>query len=189
VSGFVSFKPAPLRPALMAFLKNAFGRRLRPEIGTRNHPGATPRGLQLVAAFKLFKGVLLFVVGVGAVKLLHKDMALEVERWADIVRVDPHNFYIRHFLERFSILDYRSLRRLSVGTFFYSALLLIEGTGLALGKRWAEYFTIIMTSSLIPLEAYEFTRRHSPARAVVLLLNAAVVVYLVIELGRNRKNS
>jgi len=75
-----------------------------------------------------------------------------------------------------------------VGTFFYSALLLTEGTGLLLGKRWAEYFTIFATSSFIPLEVYELARRASPARFVVLLINVVVVVYLVAEVYRIRKN-
>lgn len=148
---------------------------------------ATPRGLRLIAAFKLFKGLVLFAVGIGAVRLLHKDVAFEVERWADIFRVDPHNRYIHYLLERLSILDARKLRELGVGTFFYSALLLTEGTGLLLGKRWAEYFTIIATSTFIPLEVYELTKRVSSPRLVVLLLNVVVVVYLVIELRRNRK--
>ncbi len=150
---------------------------------------AIPRGLRFIAAFKLFKGLVLLAAGVGAVKLLHKDLAFEFERWADIFRVDPNNHYIHHLLERLSILDDRKLRELSVGTFFYSALLLTEGTGLLLGKRWAEFFTIIATSSFIPLEVYELTKRVSWARLVVLLLNIVVVAYLMIELRRNRKNS
>jgi len=158
--------------------------------GTGRSIGATTpsRGLRLIAAFKLFKGLVLFAVGIGAVKLLHKDVAFEVERWADLFRVDPNNHYIHHLLERFSILDDRKLKELGVGTFFYSALLLTEGTGLLLAKRWAEYFTIIATSSFIPLEVYELAKRVSPAKAVVLLLNIAVVVYLGIALFRNRKN-
>jgi uncharacterized membrane protein (DUF2068 family) len=145
------------------------------------------RGLRLIAAFKLFKGLVLFAVGIGAVKLLHKDVAFEVERWADIFRVDPNNRYIHHLLERFSILDARKLKEFSVGTFFYSALLLTEGTGLLLGKRWAEYFTIIATSSFIPLEIYELTKRVSLPRLIVLLLNVVIVVYLVMELRRNHR--
>ena len=154
----------------------------------RARSAAIPRGLRLIAAFKLLKGLVLFAVGVGAIKLLHKDLAFEVERWADIFRVDPNNHYIHRALERLSILDGRKLKELSVGTFFYSALLLTEGTGLLLGKRWAEYFTVIATSSFIPLEVYELTKRVSSARLVVLLLNVAVVVYLVIELCRSRKS-
>jgi uncharacterized membrane protein (DUF2068 family) len=158
------------------------------QLQPRARPAGTTRGLQLIAAFKLFKGLVLFAVGIGAVKLLHKDLAFEVERWADIFRVDPNNHYIHRLLERFSILDARKLKELSVGTFFYSGLLLTEAFGLFLGKRWAEYFTIIATSSFIPLELYELTKRISSPRLVVLLINVAVVVYLVVELSRNHKN-
>jgi uncharacterized membrane protein (DUF2068 family) len=159
-----------------------------PKTGSAAGGAAIPRGLQLIAAFKLFKGLILFAVGIGATKLLHKDMAFEVERWADLFRVDPHNHYFHRMLERFSILDDRQLKELSVGTFFYSALLLTEGTGLLLRKRWAEFFTIIATSSFIPLEVYELTKRVSPTKLIVLLLNLVVVAYLVIGLRRNRKN-
>jgi uncharacterized membrane protein (DUF2068 family) len=154
----------------------------------RSRPAAISRGLRLIAAFKLLKGLVLFAVGIGAVKLLHKDLAFEVERWADIFRVDPNNHYIHRLLVKLSILDDRKLKELSVGTFFYSALLLTEGVGLMLGKRWAEYFTIFATSSFIPLEVYELTKRVSWPRIVVLLLNIVIVVYLVVELCRNRKN-
>ena len=143
--------------------------------------------LRLIAAFKLFKGLVLLVVGIGAVKLLHKDVGFEIERWADLFRVDPNNLYFQHLLEKFSILDDRKLKELSVGTFFYSALLLTEGIGLLLAKRWAEYFTIIVTSSFIPLEIYEIVKRVSWAKLVVLLLNIVVVIYLAIEVRRNHK--
>jgi predicted membrane protein DUF2127 len=46
-------------------------------------PPATSRGVRIIAAFKLFEGLVLLAVGIGAVGLLHKDLAFEVERWAD----------------------------------------------------------------------------------------------------------
>ncbi|MDQ1410943.1 MAG: hypothetical protein QOJ41_2678, partial [Acidobacteriaceae bacterium] len=83
-------------------------------------------------------------------------------------------------------LSPQRLRELSFGTFFYSTLLLTEGVGLALGKRWAEYFTIIATSSFIPLEIYEIFRHANIMKVVVLVINVAVVWYLVLELRRCR---
>jgi uncharacterized membrane protein (DUF2068 family) len=145
-------------------------------------------GMRLIAAFKLFKGLVLLAVGIGALKLLHKDVAFEVEHWADMFRVDPNNRYIHHFLAKVSNLNPKKLRELSVGTFFYSAMLLTEGTGLLLGKRWAEYFTVIATSSFIPLEIYEIARRVDAARIVLLLINIAIVIYLVLELYRDREH-
>ena len=146
------------------------------------------RGLLLIAGFKLLKGIALLAVGIGALRLLHKDLAAEIERWIGLFRVDPHNHFIHLLLERLSILDPRRLKELSVGTFFYSAIFLTEGTGLALRKRWAEYFTIITTSSFLPLEIYELARRFNFVRSAALLINAAVVIYLVIELRRTRVN-
>lgn len=148
--------------------------------------GSRSKGLLIIAAFKLFKGLLLLALGVGALELVHKDVAAELARWIDLFRVDPGNILLHRFLAKFSILSDRQLRELSFGTFFYSALLLTEGIGLALRKRWAEYFTIIMTTSLIPVELWQIARRASGAKVLVLLINVAVVVYLVIELRRPR---
>ena len=147
------------------------------------------RGLWLIAAFKIFKGLALLAVGIGALKLMHKDVATQIERWIELLRVDPHNHYIHWVLEKLSILDARKLKELSVGTFFYSALFLTEGTGLALRKRWAEYFTIVSTSLFIPLEVYELAKRVTLAKGILVLINAGIVAYLVKELRRNTRNA
>jgi uncharacterized membrane protein (DUF2068 family) len=147
------------------------------------------RGLLLIAIFKIFKGLALVAVGIGALRLLHKDVAAETERWIELLRVDPHNHYIHRVLEKLSILDARKLKELSVGTFFYSALYLTEGIGLALRKRWAEYFTIVSTSLFIPLEIYELVKHVSLAKGILLLANAGIVAYLVVELRRTSKKA
>src|SRR5260370_7197349 len=121
------------------------------------------RGLRLIAAFKLLKAVALIAVGIGALKLLHKDTAAIVEHWVNVFRVDPHNHYINLLLEKLSILDDRRLKELSIGTFVYAGIFLAEGVGLALKKRWAEYFTIITTSSLLPFEIHALTSPVCPA--------------------------
>ena len=145
------------------------------------------KGLRLIAAFKLLKAFALIVVGVGALKLLHKDVAGMVEQWINMFPGDPHNHYIDLLLAKLAILDDRRLKELSIGTFFYAAVFLVEGVGLALAKRWAEYFTIISTSSLLPIEIYELTKRVSFSRSLALLINLAVVAYLIYELRRYPK--
>jgi uncharacterized membrane protein (DUF2068 family) len=145
------------------------------------------RGLLLIAAFKLIKGLALLAVGIGALKLLHKDVAAEISQWIDVLRVDPHNHYIQLLLDKLGMVDDRKLKALSIGTFFYSALFLTEGLGLALRKRWAEYLTIISTASLLPLEVYEIVKRASAPKIVVLIANIAIVVYLVLEVRRTRE--
>lgn len=145
------------------------------------------RGLLLIAAFKLLKGFALLAVGIGALKLLHKDVAAVVEHWINIFQVDPHSHYIQLLLAKLSIVGDRRLKELSVGTFIYSAIFFTEGIGLALRKRWAEYFTIITTSSLLPIEIYELFKHASIGKGVALVINLAIVAYLVCELRRTRK--
>ncbi len=145
------------------------------------------RGLRLIAAFKLLKGLALLALGIGALKLLHKDVAAVVEHWINIFQVDPHSHYIQLLLAKLSIVDDRRLKELSVGTFIYSAIFLAEGMGLALGKRWAEYLTIVTTASLLPLEVYELVKHVGIGKGVALVINLGVVAYLIFELRRYPK--
>jgi len=141
----------------------------------------------LIAVFKLLKGFALIAVGIGALHLLHKDVAAIADHWINAFRVDSHNRLILWLLEKLPLVDDKKLKELSVGTFFYAAIFLTEGTGLALRKRWAEYFTIITTASFLPLEVYEMLHHANVAKAVALVINIAVVIYLVWELRRSRK--
>jgi uncharacterized membrane protein (DUF2068 family) len=151
--------------------------------GPRRQQGS--RGLWLVAADKLFRGFVLLAVGIGALRLLHKDIAAEVMHWANTFRVDPNNRYIHRLLARTLTIDARKLKAFSVGTFFYSALSLTEGTGLVLRKRWAAYLTIISTSAFLPLEVYEVIRVPNWQRITVMIVNVVVVIYLVVEVRRD----
>jgi uncharacterized membrane protein (DUF2068 family) len=138
----------------------------------------------LIAAFKLLKGLALLAVAIGALKLLHQDVAAIADHWINAFKVDPHNRYILWLLAKLPLVNDRKLTELSVGTFIYSAVFLTEGIGLAFHKRWAEYFTIITTASFLPLELYEIIHRATIAKGVALAINILVVVYLVRELRR-----
>lgn len=153
-----------------------------------SHPSGS-RGLLFIAAFKLSKAALLLTVAIGALNLLHKDVAADLARWADLVRIDPGNVFIQHIFDRVSVLDDQHLKVLSIGTFFYAGLTLTEGVGLALRRRWAEYFTIILTTSFIPIELWELYRHITISKIVLLVLNLAVVAYLILELRRTRSST
>ncbi|HZS08694.1 MAG TPA: DUF2127 domain-containing protein [Blastocatellia bacterium] len=145
-------------------------------------------GLKLIAIFKLVKGVLLLVVGIGALALIHRDVAQLAMNLVSSLHVDADNRHLHGLLVKLGLINSRRLEELSIGTFFYSALLLTEGIGLLLRKRWAEYLTVIATASFIPLEVYELIRRISFARIVVFGINIAIVWYLVVRLRRERQH-
>jgi uncharacterized membrane protein (DUF2068 family) len=135
--------------------------------------------LVLIGIFKLFKAVLLIAVGVGAIKLLHKDFASTVMHWTQVLRVDPDNRFVHGLLVRIFRVTPKQLRELSLGTFFYAGLFATEGTGLLLRRRWAEYFTIVTTGGLIPLEIFELARHFTATKLAVAFVNVMIVWYLV----------
>jgi uncharacterized membrane protein (DUF2068 family) len=153
-------------------------------------PKSTQTGsttILLIAIFKLAKGFLLLLVAVGALKLLHRDVAETVTHWVRLLRVDPEDRHIHAFLSRIFRITPKQLHELSLGTFIYAALFLTEGTGLLLRKTWAEYLTIISTAGLIPLELYEIQRHLTLAKILVLAVNVAIVVYLILRVRRQAR--
>ena len=140
---------------------------------------ADNRLIRLIALFKLLKSVLLIAVGMSALHLLHKDVASVVEHWVKLLGLDPDNRYVDRALQKVSNLTPAKIETLGVGSFIYAGLFLTEGIGLWLVKRWAEWFSVIITSSLVPVEVYEIYRHPSPIKSLVLVVNIAVVGYLV----------
>jgi uncharacterized membrane protein (DUF2068 family) len=143
--------------------------------------------LFLIGLFKLFKAALLIVIGIGAIRFLHKDLSSSVLHWAQVLRVDPDNRYIHGTLVKIFRVTPKQLKELSVGTFIYAGLFLTEGIGLLLRKHWAEYFTIITTGLFIPLEIYELARHFTVVKLVVTVINLLIVWYLVARVRSHSK--
>ena len=142
--------------------------------------------LRLIAVFKLLKAALLIAVGVGALRLLHRDLARLVEYWADALRMDPHNRFINGLLEKASYLTPQRIKELGLGSLAYAAVFLAEGIGLWFLKRWAEWLTVVAGSFYVPVEVYELTKSVTWPKAGLLAVNLAIVAYLVRVLWQQR---
>jgi uncharacterized membrane protein (DUF2068 family) len=138
--------------------------------------------IRLVAVFKLFKAALLIATGIGILKLIHADVADQLDQWIRMLGFDPGSRYLDHAIQRITNTPPQRFRELGIGSFIYAALFLTEGTGLWLLKRWAEWFTVITTGSLVPLEAYEIYRHPTAIRILVLTLNIVIVGYLLYRI-------
>jgi uncharacterized membrane protein (DUF2068 family) len=137
------------------------------------------RLIRLIALFKLLKALLLIAVGLGALHLLHRDIASVLAHWVKMFGVNPGGRYVDRAIQNAVALTPNTIRGLGVGSFIYAGLFLTEGIGLWLLKRWAEWFTIIMTSSLIPVAIYEIYRHPTALKVLALIINVAVVGFLV----------
>jgi len=144
-------------------------------------------GIFLIATGKAFNGMLLLAVACGALGLLNHDVQQEAEHWINYLRVDPDNRYVAAFLGKLGLVKDGDLKTLGSLAATYAVLFLVEGAGLFLRKRWAEYLTVIATASLIPLELYEIVRKCNLPKVLLLIVNVAILVYLVIRLRRERQ--
>ena len=145
------------------------------------------RGLLLIGVFKLAKALLSIALGIGALHLLHRDVSEVALRVTDALRIDPENHMVFVVVQKAGLIGSKQLKHFSIATFCYAGLCLIEGTGLMLQKRWAEYFTVTLTILALPWELFELVRRFTWVRIAVLVVNILVLVYLVWLLGRKRR--
>ena len=138
--------------------------------------------LRLIAVFKFLKAALLIALGIGLFKLIHKDIGDVLEHWFEALRLDTGRHFVNLALEKAAHVSPAQVKKLGLGSFLYAGLFLAEGTGLWLRKRWGEWLTVIITSSLVPVEIYEIHRHSSYAKIVVLALNVAIVLYLIYHM-------
>jgi uncharacterized membrane protein (DUF2068 family) len=139
--------------------------------------------LRLIAVFKLVS------VGIGALHLTHANNAADtLTQLAGRFGFNPGARYLDHALARIAKLPPKNFRDLGIGSFIYAALFLTEGVGLWLAKHWAEWLTTVITGSLVPLEIFEIHRHPSVTKVIVLLLNIAIVAYLVARIHREQRS-
>jgi uncharacterized membrane protein (DUF2068 family) len=131
-----------------------------------------------IIAFKAVKTAILTAAGVALLSFRRADPVDVLVRLALDLHVPLTSRLLDRVLMLVSNLTVSRQTALAITAFAYAILMGSEGLSLYLRKPWARWFTIIASSSLIPLEVYEIARAVRPIRIVVLLANLAIVIYL-----------
>ena len=134
--------------------------------------------LPWIIAFKAFKAVTLAALGIALLTTRRSDPVDLLVRAALAVHLPLTSRLFERVLAFLADLTITRRTALAISAFAYATLMATEGVALYLRKPWARWFTIIATSSLIPIEVYEIAREVPPIRVLVLVANVAVVVYL-----------
>jgi uncharacterized membrane protein (DUF2068 family) len=164
--------PAKQRPHYLARLWAEFGR-----MG-----GEHDAFIKVIIVERIVKSIVLIAVAIG---LIFAGRSGLLTQWADYAQ-DQLNLKVGHnlivqLLFRFLayVGNFTHTTALAIGAIAYALLEGTEGVGLAMRRRWAEYLTVFATGFLIPYEAYEVVRHATLFKVSALLLNVAVVGYLV----------
>ncbi|MGA3334483.1 MAG: DUF2127 domain-containing protein [Terracidiphilus sp.] len=137
------------------------------------------RLLLLIAFYKFLHALLFFAIGIGAQRLLHKDISDQIDLLARHLRFNPESHLVNFLLDKASLLNDPILRRIGFVAFSYAAITLAEGIGLYLEKAWGEFLTLAITASFLPLELFEVFRRITWFRVGLLTINLLVFLYLL----------
>ncbi len=143
------------------------------------------RGMAAIAVFKVCKGMLLLVLGLGLLRLVHAEIATLFSLLIEALHLDADSRFLHGLVLKVDALQPHSLQVAALVSLAYATLLLVEGGGLWLEFGWAAYLTVISTSLLVPVELYELVKQVSLTKVLVLLVNAGIVVYLIGQLRRH----
>ena len=146
--------------------------------GKKQQSAARPL-VRLVAVFELAKGLLVLLVGFGAIFLVHKDVWDVAEAVLSALKVNPDRHYAQVFLNLTEHVTDTKLWATAVGTALYCAVRFVEAYGLWRGYPWGEWFAVLAGALYIPFEVYELVRRTDLIHWAVLALNLAIVGYLL----------
>ena len=172
---------------------------------------ATERGIFFIAVFDLIKGVLFLVVAAGVFHLVNRDTQVELTRLLHVFRLSGDHVLVKGLLLKAKVISDPDKRIFSEVLLLYSVMYAVEGVGLLLRRRWAEYFAVAMTAIPLPFEVHTLIHyatgspvvHLAPARqrvpglfhdhlflpkVAVLILNAGIVWFLLHHLRSSGKH-
>ena len=142
-------------------------------------------GLAMIAVFKLVKGLLLLLLGLGLLKLVHAEITTLFSLLIEAFHLNADSRLIHALVLKVDALQPHSVLLAGLVSLGDAGMLLVEGIGLWLEFTWAAYLTVVSTSLLLPFELYEVFEQVSILRVGVLLLNLIIVRYLINQLRRH----
>ena len=108
--------------------------------------------LRVIAVYHLLKAAFFFALSFGLKHYVRGDMAQFLQDYLiEPFHFDPSSKFLKVLLEKAGDLTPHMLRFFSYVFFAYAIIFAVEGIGLYLRKRWAEYMVVIVVTSLLPL--------------------------------------
>jgi uncharacterized membrane protein (DUF2068 family) len=143
-------------------------------------------GLHAIALFEAAKGMLVLLAGFGVIAVIPEDSQDMAERLVRHMHLNPASRYPHIFIDAASKVSDAQLWWLAAAAFAYAAFRLIEAYGLWQERAWAEWLAVISGGIYVPLEVYEIVQRVTWLRVGLLVVNLAIVAFLIHVLRTSR---
>lgn len=145
------------------------------------------RGVVLIIAYKLVKGGLWLVFAAVILVLMRMGLGHHLVGLAEHLRHHSRawSLELAELVVRASTP--RGLWTIVVALVADGVVSLVEGWALLHGHWWGPWVVVVATGSLLPFEVVAFVRRPHLVRAVLFVVNAAIVVYLARKVMREHR--
>ena len=145
--------------------------------------------LRILAVERVIRGLVLIAAGYGVYRFESAQTALRgsfgrllpsLRPLADQLGVDLDHSSILSAATKALHARAGTLNLVAIGLVVYGLLELVEGVGLWLAKRWAEYLTVIATAAFLPYEVSELLTSVTVTKVGAFVINVLAVVYLLL---------
>ena len=146
-------------------------------------PGANLQVLRAVATFELAKGMIVLLAACGILLLLHREDPWDIaDGLLRLLHISPDHHFAQAFLDWADSLTEAKVWAVAAVAMAYSFLRFAEAYGLWYARAWAEWIALISGTLYLPFEVYKVVHRQSLFHISVLIINVAVVLYMVYAL-------
>jgi uncharacterized membrane protein (DUF2068 family) len=151
-------------------------------------PQKRPAALGAIILYKLIKAGIEVVLGVLAIGLLARGAEAGAATLAEVL--------LEHFEQGWAIeaatlivvtATSGHVKFVAVAAFADAALSAVEGFALQAGRWWAPWLVALATGAFLPWEFWEIVRQPRWGRFLLLIVNLAVVVYLLAGVVRGHR--
>lgn len=149
-------------------------------------PQRRVRYLKMIAVFKILQGLILLSIGISLLFLHSRTRWLDaISDWVDGELMVAHSQAMLYLLNRLQDAVTGGLLQVTGLVALFSALVLcVEGAGVYLQQRWAEFLMVVATAALIPFEIRHAIHHPGAVVVIILAVNCFIVWYLYRVLRR-----
>jgi len=144
------------------------------------HPNKTTVAVRTVAVFEAAKGIIVLLLGLGVLRLVHKDVDDVAEQIIRFLHASPGGHLSNLFIAAAHRANDKSLWAVAAAAMVYALVRFAEAYGLWYERDWAEWFALLSGAMYLPWEVLSIMRHSVPLKWVVLILNLMIVLYMLM---------
>ena len=144
------------------------------------HPNKTTVALRTVAVFEAAKGLIVLLLGLGLLRLVHKDVDDVAEQIIRFLHASPGGRLSNLFIAAARKANDKSLWAVAAAAAVYAMVRFAEAYGLWYEREWAEWFALLSGALYLPWEVLSIIRHPIALKWVVLVFNLLIVLYMLM---------